>query len=194
MFSNFPLTLDPSVFRIALLPCPPWTLILQSTIWLLVKVKVAQSCPTLCDPMDYIVHGILQARILEWVAFPFSRGFPTQGSNPGLLHGSYSSLNFWFLQHKITMSGFLLTILSRRNGFNPWVRKIPWRKWQPTSVILPVKSHRQRSLASHSPWGHREWDLTEQLTLNAHWIKLAQVDIYSFIQTIVRGHCKKPRL
>ena len=38
------------------------------------KVKVAQLCPTLCDPMDYTVHGILQARILEWVAFPFSRG------------------------------------------------------------------------------------------------------------------------
>ena len=39
-----------------------------------VKMKVAQSCPTLCNPMDYTVHGILQARILEWVAFPFSRG------------------------------------------------------------------------------------------------------------------------
>ena len=39
-----------------------------------VKVKVTQSCPTLWDPMDYTVHGILQARILEWVAFPFSRG------------------------------------------------------------------------------------------------------------------------
>ena len=38
------------------------------------KVKVAQSCPTLCDPMDYRVHGILQARILKWVAIPFSRG------------------------------------------------------------------------------------------------------------------------
>ena len=37
------------------------------------KVKVAQSCPTLCNPMDYTVHGILQARILEWVAFPLSR-------------------------------------------------------------------------------------------------------------------------
>ena len=36
--------------------------------------SVAQSCPTLCDPMDYTVHGILQARILEWVTFPFSRG------------------------------------------------------------------------------------------------------------------------
>ena len=38
-----------------------------------VCVKVTQSCPTLCDPMDYTIHGILQARILEWVAFPFSR-------------------------------------------------------------------------------------------------------------------------
>ena len=38
------------------------------------KVQVAPSCPTLCDPMGYTVHGILQAKILEWVAFPFSRG------------------------------------------------------------------------------------------------------------------------
>ena len=43
------------------------------------EVKVAQSCLTLCGPMDCTVHGILQARLLEWVAFPFSRGiFPTQ--------------------------------------------------------------------------------------------------------------------
>ena len=38
------------------------------------KVKVAQSCLPLCDPMDCIVHEVLQARILEWVSFPFSRG------------------------------------------------------------------------------------------------------------------------
>ena len=38
------------------------------------EVKITQSCLTLCDPRDYTVHGILQARILEWVAFPFSRG------------------------------------------------------------------------------------------------------------------------
>ena len=38
------------------------------------KVKVSQLCPTLCNPMDYTVHGILWARILEQVAFPFSRG------------------------------------------------------------------------------------------------------------------------
>ena len=39
-----------------------------------VKVKVTQLCPTLLDPTDYTVHEILQARILEWVALPFSRG------------------------------------------------------------------------------------------------------------------------
>ena len=44
---------------------------ITSSIDMKVKVKVA---PTLCSPMEYAVHGILQARILEWVAFPFSRG------------------------------------------------------------------------------------------------------------------------
>ena len=38
------------------------------------KVKVTQSCLTLCCPMNYTVHGILQTRILAWIAFPFSRG------------------------------------------------------------------------------------------------------------------------
>ena len=52
-----------------------------------VCVKVSQSCPTLCDSMDYIDHGIFQARIQEWVAFPFFRSpsllgsFPTQELN-----------------------------------------------------------------------------------------------------------------
>ena len=42
-------------------------------------------CLILCNPMDYTAHGILQARILEWVAFPLlQRIFPTQGSDPGL--------------------------------------------------------------------------------------------------------------
>ena len=48
-----------------------------------VKVKVTQSCLTLCDPMGYTVHGIVQARILEWVAFPFSRG-SSQARSPAL--------------------------------------------------------------------------------------------------------------
>ena len=43
----------------------------------------------------------------------------------------------------------------KRCGFDPWVRKIPWRRaWQPTPVFLPGESHGQRSLAGYSPQGH----------------------------------------
>jgi len=53
----------------------------------------------------------------------------------------------------------------RRHGFNPWVRKIPWRrKWQPTPVFLPEKSHGQKSLAGYSPWDRKELDTTERLS------------------------------
>jgi len=48
---------------------------LIASIIMNVKVKITQSCLTLCDPVDYTVCGILQARILEWVAFFFSRGY-----------------------------------------------------------------------------------------------------------------------
>ena len=67
----------------------------------------AQSCPTLCDSMDCSppgssVHGILQARILEWVAISFSSGiFLTQGLNPcllRLLHWQVDSLPLSHLQ------------------------------------------------------------------------------------------------
>ena len=51
-----------------------YLLLLIKAMMNLVKVKLAQSCPTSCDPTDYTVEGILQARILDWVFFPFSRG------------------------------------------------------------------------------------------------------------------------
>ena len=62
-------------------------------------VQLLQSCPALCNPMDYSlpgssVHGILQARIFEWVAMPFSRViFLTQGLNLHLLHWQVDSLS-----------------------------------------------------------------------------------------------------
>ena len=46
----------------------------------------------------------------------------------------------------------------RRHRFHPWVRKIPWRRrWQPSPVFWPGKSHGQRSLVGYSSWGHKEW-------------------------------------
>ena len=50
----------------------------------------------------------------------------------------------------------------KRCGFNPWVRKIPWRRaWQPTPVLLFGDSHGHWSLVGCSPWGHKESDMTE---------------------------------
>ena len=65
-------------------------------------VLVTQLCLILCDPVDCSppssVHGILQARILEWVAISYSKGiFPTQGLNPGLLHCRWT---LYQLSHK----------------------------------------------------------------------------------------------
>ena len=62
------------------------------------KMKVTQSCPTLCYPMDYTVHGILQARILEWISCSLLQGiFLIQGLNPDLPH---CSLIIYQLNHQ----------------------------------------------------------------------------------------------
>ena len=84
----------------------------------------------------WTIQGILQARILEWVALPSlfsemvyllpSSGYP---DFPGGSDGQESTCH------------------CRKPGFNPWVGKSPWRrKWQLTPVFLPEKSHRQRSV------------------------------------------------
>ena len=53
--------------------------------------------------------------------------------------------------------------------FDSWVRKMPWRtELQPTPVLSPGKSHRQRSLAGYSPWGCKESDTTERLSVYAY--------------------------
>ena len=84
-----------------------------------VSVKVA-----LCNPLDYTVHGSLQARILEWVAIPFSRGFfPTQGWNLGLLHCRWTLYRLSHQGHPFGCSLFpqrsdqLLKFLKREVSF-----------------------------------------------------------------------------
>ena len=131
----------------------------KHTLTIRVKVKVTQSCPTLCDPRDCIFHGILQPRILEWVAVPFSRGSSqyrdqTQVSQ----HCRRILYQLWLRRESICLQCSI-------PGFSPWVGKISWRrKWQSTPVFLPGKSHgRRRSLVGYSPWGCKELDTTERL-------------------------------
>ena len=68
-----------------------------------------------------------------------------------------------------------------RHRFNPWVRKILWRKeWQPTPVFLPGEFHGQRSLAGYSPWCLKESHMTEQLT-HTHTHTHTHIFIYTFL-------------
>ena len=116
-------------------------------------VKSLQSCPTLCNPMDRSpqgssVRGILQARKLERVAKPSSRGSSQPRDRTHVSYVSYlplvpgkpayllcSTLPWWLRQLSVCLQ-------CRRPGFNPWVGKILWRrKWQPTPVRLLGKSH-----------------------------------------------------
>ena len=70
---------------------------------------------------------------------------------------------FWWLRE----SGICLQC--QRHRFNPWVGKIPWRRErQPTPMFLPNTSHGLRSLVGYSPWGCKESDTTERLTLHTH--------------------------
>ena len=140
------------------------------------KVLVAQVHLLLCDPMDCSlpgssVHGILQVRTLQWLATSFSRGCPDPGSNwvscitGGIftvwvnkeahlsleVHLYLNNISFWGFPGGA--SGKESACWSTRRRFNPWVRKIPWkRKWQPTPVFLPGQFHGQRSLAGYSQW------------------------------------------
>ena len=67
----------------------------------------------------------------------------------------------------------ILPAIHKRHRFDPWVGKISWRrKWQPTPVFLPGESCGQRSLVGYSSWGHRDLNLTEQLSSSSNSNKL----------------------
>ena len=125
--------------------------------------------------------GILQARILEWLAMPSSRG----SSQPwDRTHISYvSCFGRWVLgtlapcgrpyitytMYKFRPPWWLsqsrIRLQFRRPGFDPWVGKIPLKKgmrreWQSPPVSLPRKSHQQKILAGYSPWGCKDLDTT----------------------------------
>ena len=67
----------------------------------------------------------------------------------------------WLSRFPWWLHGKEFTCQCKRCRFDPWVRKIPWRrKWQPTPVFLPGKFHGQRSLVGYNPWGCKESDTT----------------------------------
>ena len=97
-----------------------------------VKVKVIQSCRTLCNPMDYRVHGILQARILEWVKpFPSPGDLPNLGIEPRSPILQADSLPAEPQGKPLGwLSGSEFASQCQKCGLDPWVEKIHWgREW-----------------------------------------------------------------
>ena len=144
------------------------------------KSEVTQLCSTLCDPMDYSlpvssVHGIFQAKVLEWVVISFSResSWPRDWTQVSCIAGRFFII--WAtrevlpgteLSHRL----ILKTITGKGNG-NVQVLLIIWiPNWQLTPVFLPGEFHGQRSLADYSPWGRKESDMTGWLTLHYYYI------------------------
>ena len=137
-----------------------------------VKVKVFQLCPTLCNPMDCTVTGILQARILEWVAFPFSRGSsqPRDGTQVSRIAGGFftswatrKAQEYWSGQPTpspadLLNPGIELGLLHCRQIlhllFNWATREA--HEFEQT----PGDSEGQGSLACCSPWSCKELDTT----------------------------------
>ena len=152
---------------------------------------MAQSCLTLCDPVDCSlpgssVHGILQARTLEWVAISFSRGsswpriepgYPALQADaltsepPGKPPNTALDIINIYIDHIGLLSAQMVKNPSMQEIHAPSLgQKIPWRReCQPTPVFLPGEVHGQRSLTGYNPWGWKESDMTEQLTLSS-WL------------------------
>ena len=82
------------------------------------------------------------------------------------------------------LGGKEATCQCKRPGFDPWVRKIPWRrKWQATPVSLPGESHQEGSLVGYSPQGRKELDMTKQLK-NSNCSVHSHIKIYLAIKKI----------
>ena len=85
-------------------------------------MKVTQSYLTLCDPMDYIVHGILQARILEWVPYPFSKAssWPWNRTGASFIAGGFFT-NWAIREASIINSSVYIKCLINSSCYNKWL-------------------------------------------------------------------------
>ena len=125
-----------------------------------VKVFIAQSCLTLCNPMDCSpsgasVHGILQARILEWGAIPFSRGSsqPTDQTQISSIVGR--CYNLWATR-EASVRVYILKITVNVNGINTLTKTQAGWMNKKTRPICALYRRPASDLGTHSDW--KWWD------------------------------------
>ena len=155
----------------------------SSLLWLL-KVKVKSlSRVQLCDPMDYRVHGILQARTLEWVAFPFSRGSsqPRDQTQVSSIAGGF--FTSWATKKAQSQRKAMPKNIQTTTQLNLFPMLARWRskssklgfnsKWTKNVQMYQLdleKSGNQRSNCQH-PLGHgKSKRIPEKHLLLLHWL------------------------
>ena len=135
------------------------------------KVKVTQSCPTLCKPTDYTVHGILQARIQEWVAFSFSRGSSQPRDQTqvyciaGRFFTSWANLILSIYEYKYLSCYVTRKKMKVADGIrfaNQLTLRLSWIIWRTgsKSAVCLVMSASLRPHGLYSPWnspGQNTW-------------------------------------
>ena len=134
------------------------------TEWHCVCGLVAQLCPALCDPTDSSstdssVHGILQARILKWVAISFSRRSFQPRDQTRVSHIAGRFFTIWATRYLFTI---LLMTEDKMVGKHHQLSRHEFEQ-----ALGDGEGH--GSLAGHSPWGCEESDMTERL--NSPWLR-----------------------
>ena len=110
-----------------------------------------------CSLPGSSVHGIFQARVLEWGAIAFSNIYIYI-----YIYYTYAYIHIHIHGASLVAPWYRICLQCKRPGFNPCVGKISWRRaWQPTLVLLTGEFHGQRSLVGYSPWGHTQLDTSE---------------------------------
>ena len=134
-----------------------------------------QLCLTLCNPMDYTVHGILQARILEWVAISFSRGSSQPRDQTQVSHIVNGFFTSWTTREAHGGSDSKESALSVGDlGLIPGLERILWRrKWQPTPVFLPGEFH------GHGITKSQTWLSNFTFTFNTSYYNYTGVRVYT---------------
>ena len=132
-------------------------------------VLVAQSCPTVCDPMDwgppgFSVHGLLQSRILDWIAILFSRG--TSQPRDWTLVSGIAGRFFYHLSYREVLN---LALINNREGIQPHPSTENWIK-DLLNMTLPIRTRPSLPLSQSLPSGsfHKPLTLLHQ---RADWLK-----------------------
>ena len=149
--------------------------------------RCIRKCPSLMKPVTTTFsHWVLVPRNMQFSGQSYlilNDSAPCKWTN---WNCDYSS-SFIILWASLVAQTIKNLPAVQETGFDSWVGKIPWRrKWQPVPIFLPGKSHGQRILAGYSPWGWKESNMTEWLTL--HYLKALVQLSHSVVSISLRPH------